>query len=93
MEKYKQTKHSFEKYLEESRKLASKVKLPLVELITCPVCATEAPLTSADDLSHSVDGKTWKGTHWFYRCPGCGEQFTTTESDTLSIASLKPVEQ
>ena len=29
------------------------------------------------------------GILWYYKCPQCGEQFTTTESDTLSQKTWK----
>lgn len=87
----KQTKQSFEHYLRVNRDLAKGIQLPLVDSVDCPICGVPAMLTE-DDIEHKIDEHTWKGTHYFYKCPKCDEQFTTTDSDGLSIASFQLVE-
>lgn len=92
MEKYKQTIESFTGFLAECREQAKDIVQPITDRMGCAVCDGIAFL-STDEISHTVEGKTWKGTHWFYKCGKCNEEFTTTESDTLSLASMQPIEQ
>lgn len=93
MEKYKQTKESFEQFLAECRELAKDIKLPLPDKMGCPVCEGISFLRNDDELFHMIDQHRWKGTHWFYKCGKCLEEFTTNESDGISLASMQPVEQ
>lgn len=88
----KQTKESFLTYLAKVRAEAGNQKRP-DDFLTCPTCCHQ-PLTPVDlvqqELTHVIHPYIWKGTFWVYKCPECKEGFTTTQSDTISIASLKP---
>lgn len=84
-----QTKESFEKYLEDCRKANTWGKRPPEEEINCPFCETGKARLHELPLEHWVVPHVWKGTIWGYDCLLCGESFTTTESDTVTLASLK----
>lgn len=89
---YIQTKASFEKYLARIRKDAERITWEQEPVISCPACPGDGKLTS-EEHEHKVEDAVYKGTFWFYKCDKCGEEFTTTTSDTLTLASLKLVEQ
>ena len=55
----------------------------------CPFCGKGKPELTIEKLSHAVPPKLYEGEFYVYKCNKCKERFTTTESDTLSIASLK----
>lgn len=89
---YKQTKESFDRFLEECRLLAQNIALPLVPYVDCPACGDRA-LLDWDETEHVVEGNVYKGTHHFYRCPNCKDEFTTNESDGLSLATFELIKQ
>lgn len=83
------TKESFEAYLEACRADNKYGDRPPVETTACPICpGLEGTLRFAP-LEHSVGEYTYTGTSWYYMCDNCGESWTTSESDGVSLASLK----
>lgn len=88
---YKQTKESFEQFLEECRMLAQNIKLPLAPHIGCPWCNGSSYLET-QQFGHMIGEDAWRGTQYFYWCDNCKESYTTTDSDALSLATLKLIE-
>lgn len=59
------------------------------EIEWCPLCPDERV-----QLAESIDTFTYKGevvsaVRYFYKCHTCEEEFTTTESDTVSLDNIK----
>jgi hypothetical protein len=86
-----QTKESFEKYLAMMRKEAEKLQKPLPGEMSCPCCPKGNAILVSDTITHEVEGYKYKGEHWYYKCLSCKEEFTTNESDTISLASYAEV--
>ncbi|WP_438423104.1 hypothetical protein [Aquimarina macrocephali] len=42
-----------------------------------------------EDQKFTSNGNVYQGKRWVYKCPECKKQFTTTESDTISMQNLK----
>ena len=43
-----------------------------------------------EKFTHAVPPYIFKGIFWVYECPKCKGRFTSSESDTISMATLKP---
>jgi hypothetical protein len=86
-----QTKQSFETFLSQMQALADLTKNPLVERLACPVCEGIMFLCTAP-MDYLIEGTAWTGTHSYYQCGKCKECFTTTNSDVISMASIKLVQ-
>jgi DNA-directed RNA polymerase subunit RPC12/RpoP len=80
-------KESFEKYLERLRKEVGDQTEP-TEILDCPFCGG-IPVLKKETLTHIVPPHIWEGVFWVYQCSQCSKRFTTTQSDTISIATLK----
>jgi hypothetical protein len=89
---YKQTKESFERFLDECRMQAQNIKLPLAPHVDCPICGQPAHLDK-EPTHHLVQEYAYKGIHYYYWCHGCKEGFTTNESNELTLATFKLVEK
>lgn len=93
---HKQTKESFEKFLEECRQEAKPLQdgesILLPGIIDCPWCKGSSYLED-EQYGHVIGKDAWRGTKYYYHCDNCKENYTTTESDTISLASLKLIEQ
>jgi transcriptional regulator NrdR family protein len=58
------------------------------KLFYCPLgCVTKVELKYSRRIIES-NGVTYSGNFWFYECPSCNNNFTTTESDTISQENL-----
>jgi len=56
----------------------------LLKQINCPTCNGIANLIS-NPKQIKFQGKTHNITEYFYKCPKCNMEFTTTESDTKML--------
>jgi hypothetical protein len=81
----------FRNFIIAHQAAAQMIEGPLKERMACPVCGGIMFLLN-EPLAYSVEGYAWSGKHHYYECGKCNERFTTTDSDTLSIASLEPIE-
>lgn len=55
----------------------------------CPFgCDVDIQLVK-ESQDFAVKGQVLVGERWVYKCPSCKKGFTTTESDTISMATLK----
>jgi hypothetical protein len=82
---------TFVKYVARHRKAVKGSKMRLKQTIgKCP-CGCDADLVlQMGKLTKAVPPFIYEGRFFVYVCPMCEERFTTTESDTISIATLKP---
>jgi uncharacterized Zn finger protein len=55
----------------------------------CPSCENGYLILTKEILKLKVDKIAKKGYWYIYRCDNCGEGFTTTNSDTLSIKNFQ----
>lgn len=91
---HKQTKESFERYLENVRsewqtKYGSRNR-PEQRRVFCAACENDKPLRlRREKLDKTIGPHTWQGVFFVYQCPKCGERFTTTETVAISMASMK----
>jgi uncharacterized protein with PIN domain len=82
------TKESFEQFLATVKKQAEGITLPQ-SFNSCPFCDNAIVLLKIENMTHAVPPYIWEGQWYVYRCESCGEGFTTSKSDTLSLATLK----
>lgn len=55
----------------------------------CPFgCDTDIELIK-ESQTFATKGGVYVGERWLYKCPSCNQGFTTTDSDTISMATLK----
>lgn len=57
----------------------------------CAVCGenNKVKLLNKDYHYYSQEKNIeYSGKVWYYTCESCGEEFTTTESDTISLENL-----
>ena len=57
------------------------------EIKECPFCDNTKVLLEKKDYSY----KNYTGQWYYYKCDGCSETFTTTESDTISQNGLTKI--
>ena len=68
--------------------MSSKTKLP--EIKNCPNCCQSGKVKLLNEVrTHIVKNQILSGTFWFYKCENCLFQFTTDESDDLSLKNFK----
>jgi uncharacterized protein with PIN domain len=81
----------FVKYIGKHRKAVKGSKMKLKQTIgKCPVgCDAELSL-NMEHKEKVVGNSVYSGRFFVYICPKCQSRWTTTESDTISIATLKP---
>lgn len=60
----------------------------LIQLMECPFCEHGTASLHQEQRSFVVKSKTVESKFLFYRCDTCKEQFTTTESDTVSFNEI-----
>ena len=88
-----QTKESFEAYLERCREENKWGDRPPVETIACPNCTGRVVAPGMKLVSEPwewpVGVHVFAGTLWKYHCNYCGKSYSTPESDSVSLASLK----
>ncbi len=64
----------------------------LVDMTLCPFCTpNEIAWLQSEERTLNVKEEPVTGTCYFYQCTKCGEQFTTTESDTISLNNFKEI--
>ena len=59
---------------------------------TCPFCGKGKIILKKDwfDYTTENDNPTrWEGYQWYYECDVCRKDFTTTDSDTISMEQMK----
>ena len=68
------------------------------EMNGCPICGSEVKLViekKAGHITRNGEPHIYKGDWWVYKCQNkeCGDGFTTTESDDISLKHLdvKPI--
>jgi uncharacterized protein with PIN domain len=88
-----QNKKSFEAYLKKVRKdwesQYNKASRPR-DFKDCPFCGSVIGLNLLkESITHIVPPYLFEGIFWVYRCDNCSERFTTCESDTISISTIK----
>lgn len=60
------------------------------EVKNCPFCGLQNSVEFKSEIrSHIVKGKIMTGEFYFFRCSNCSEQFTTGNSDELSLKNFK----
>ena len=61
------------------------------EIVDCPFCENGKVILAPEKYKHVPTDKDYilEGYWYVYRCLGCKEAFTTTESDTISQNNLK----
>ncbi len=61
----------------------------MLATVVCPVHVEEihAPLTT-EQTEMPYQGRLYKVTAFFYKCPLCGTEFTTNESDTETLKQI-----
>ncbi len=63
-----------------------------VEINKCPFCGDTNVILDKRKFKHiPINNPThiYDGEWWFYKCNNCKEQFTTTESDEISMNLTK----
>lgn len=85
-----QTIESFENYINSCKEEASKM-LPPVNTRECALCSNGTAYLLREDMTHEIDEAIWKGRMLYYKCGKCSEEFTTNETDLLSIASYERI--
>jgi hypothetical protein len=60
--------------------------MKLIELIKCFDCNSDAPLKSR---ALKIPKKGQTGTGYYYQCENCKAEFSTTESDELSVSTVE----
>jgi hypothetical protein len=62
------------------------------ERTLCPYCSRDIPLAEHEnEVSSAKLGRKVKAMVLFYECGGCGQSFTTTESDTESMRRVHAI--
>lgn len=59
------------------------------EIKTCPFCEENTVTLQQKKMKHIHNGKLTEGNYWVYQCLTCQEEFTSTESDTISQKTWK----
>lgn len=61
------------------------------EIKICPFCEKETVNMIIKDFKHITrkTNKITQGKFWVYKCESCSEEFTSTESDTISQKTWK----
>lgn len=60
------------------------------EVKHCPFCGLKNSVEFKSEIrSHIVKDKIKTGEFYFFKCSSCGEQFTTLNSDELSLKNFK----
>ena len=62
------------------------------QITACPICTNKYSVKLAvEKFKHIPTNKNYalEGDWWIYKCCVCGEGFTTTESDDISMKNLK----
>lgn len=60
------------------------------EVKHCPFCGLQNSVEFKSEIrSHIVKEKIMIGEFYFFKCSSCSEQFTTLNSDELSIKNFK----
>lgn len=56
----------------------------------CPFCGgVNTVELKKERTTLTVKGKPVEGDYWVYRCSSCKEEFTTTESDGLTLKNFQ----
>lgn len=59
------------------------------EIKTCPFCQQETVTLQTRKMKHIHNNKLTEGINYVYLCSSCKEEFTSTESDTISQKTWK----
>jgi hypothetical protein len=54
-----------------------------------PCCKNKKAILHTEKRKHIVENNSYEGEFFVYKCEGCGLGWTTTESDTKSLATFK----
>lgn len=88
MKRSSQTTKSLKAFIRQHEK-ELKGKIPTVSGIDCPACGSRAYLRPRPYYYYSARKVLFQGTCWYYHCAACNEKFTTGETDSFTIASMK----
>ncbi len=58
----------------------------------CPICNNSKVTLEKEWFSYVTKNNNpthWEGDQWFYKCVQCKAEFTTSESDTISMEQMK----
>lgn len=65
------------------------MKEELINEINSPCCNGFKCRLEIENRKQVVNNNIMEGRFYFYQCQNCGEKWTTTKSDTLSLLNFK----
>lgn len=61
----------------------------LDDSIVCPVCSSlEISALQQEEMPVVYNGKSYTIQQYFYKCPKCGDEYTTTETDEETLSQI-----
>jgi hypothetical protein len=85
------SKKSFESYLIKCKEEAKQFTVAdLPATYACPFCPKGKSELKQEKKHHVAGNNVYEGIFFVYKCTSCGEGFTTTISDAISLATFKP---
>lgn len=76
------------KNVAERQKIIRQLTADIIGM-SCPACGSPELKLRGEGISFESKGRLMQGEAWGYDCQKCNERFSTTESDTITLANLK----